>query len=169
MANKCISCNNCGHTGWSKNRGNFLITIVLVIFFFVPAIIYEIWRRTGLGVCENCGSNLVVPSNQCQQKDKQFQLDGAGIIVGVIGGGGAIIGIFMLYVVVSTSIAHFINTGSFLPTKSPEKLYELCFADGLKHYQSINQYPLLSDGKTMTLDKVELDCKGSKDGKYKAP
>jgi len=22
VANKCISCNNCSHTGWSKNRGN---------------------------------------------------------------------------------------------------------------------------------------------------
>lgn len=169
MANKCISCNNCGHTGWSKNRGNFLITIVLAVFFFVPAIIYEIWRRTGLGVCESCGSDLVVPSNQCQQKDRQFQLNGAGIIIGVIGGGGAIIGIFMLFVVISTSITHFINTGSFLPVKSPEKLYELCFADGLKHYQSINQYPLLQDGKTMTMDKIEIDCKNSKDGKYKAP
>lgn len=169
MANKCISCNNCGHTGWSKNRGNFLITIVLLIFFFVPGVIYEIWRRTGLGVCENCGSNLVVPSNQCQKDSKQFQLDGMGIVIGVVCGGGAIIGLFMLYIIASTSIAHFIKTGSFLPSKSPEKLYELCYTDGLKHYQSINQFPMLPDGKTLTMDKIQIDCKDSKDGKYKAP
>lgn len=169
MANKCISCNNCGHTGWSKNRGNFLITIVLLIFFFVPGVIYEIWRRTGLGVCENCGSDLVVPSNQCQQRDKRFQLDGMGIIVGVVVIGGGLYLLTLLLLVVVAVTKSFIETGNILPPKSPEKLYELCFADGLKHYQSINQYPLLQDGKTMTMDKIELDCKGSKDGNYKAP
>ena len=166
MANKCISCNNCGHTGWSKNRGNFLITIVLAVFFFVPAIIYEIWRRTGLGICESCGSDLVVPSNQCQQKDRQFQLDVIGIfgvVAGIVIGAMAVIFVGMgIYV----GVERFVNTGSFLPPKSPEKLYELCFADGLKHYQSINQYPLLQDGKTMTMDKIELDCRGSVNGKY---
>lgn len=169
MANKCISCNNCGHTGWSKNRGNFLITIALAVFFFVPAIIYEIWRRTGLGVCESCGSNLVKPSNQCQQKNKQFQLDVVGIfgvVAGIIIGGMAVIFVGMgIYV----GVERFVKTGSFISPKSTEKLYELCFAEGLKHYQSINQYPLLQDGKTMTMDKIEMDCKNSKDGKYKAP
>ena len=36
----------CGHIGWSKNRGNFLITIVWMIFFFILSVIYEIWRRS---------------------------------------------------------------------------------------------------------------------------
>lgn len=168
MANKCISCNNCGHTGWSKNRGNFLITLVLLIFFFVPGVIYEIWRRTGLGICENCGSNLVVPSNQCQKDSKQFQLDIIGIVVvvtAIIVGALAVIFLGMfLYV----GVERFIKTGSFLPPKSPEKLYELCYTDGLKHYQSINQFPMLPDGKTLTMDKIQIDCKDSKDGKYKA-
>lgn len=166
MANKCISCNNCGHTGWSKNRGNFLITIVLMIFFFIPGVIYEIWRRSGLGACENCGSSLVVPSNQCQQKNKQFQLDGAGIVVGVVGIGGGIFIAVLLGIIIVGSVQNFINTGSFLPPKGSEKLFEECFADGLKHYQSINQYPLLPDGKTLTMDKIEVDCKGNTDGKY---
>ena len=166
MANKCISCNNCGHIGWSKNRGNFLITIVLMIFFFIPGVIYEIWRRSGLGACENCGSSLVVPSNQCQQKNKQFQLDGVGIIVGVVGLGGGIFIAVLLGILIVGSVQNFIHTGSFLPPKSPERLFELCYADGLKHYQSINQYPLLPDGKTLTMDKIEIDCKGSTDGKY---
>lgn len=30
---------NCGHIGWSKNRGNFLITIVQMIFFFILSVI----------------------------------------------------------------------------------------------------------------------------------
>lgn len=168
MANKCISCNNCGHIGWSKNRGNFLITIVLVIFFFVPAVIYEIWRRSGLGICSNCGSNLVVPSNQCNLKDRQFLLDIGGILLALIAVGGAIIGIFMLYVVASTAIKHYIETGKWAPSKSAETLYQECYSDGLKHYQSINQFPMLSDGKTLTMDKIQLDCKENATGKYVA-
>lgn len=162
MANKCISCNNCGHVGWSKNRGNFLITIVLIFFFFVPAIIYEIWRRSGLGVCSNCGSNLVVPSGQCNPKDRNFQLDVSGIILALIALGGAIIGIFMLYVV----IEHWITTGQLGRTKSHDELFKECYAEGLKHYQSINQFPTLADGKTLTMDKIQIDCKGSTTGKY---
>lgn len=166
MANKCVSCNNCGHVGWSKNRGNFLITIVLLIFFIVPAIIYEIWRRTGLGNCSNCGSNLVVPSNACNPKDKHFQLDVGGILIALLAIGGTIIGIFMLYVVVTTAINHYLETGKWTPSKSSETLFQECYAEGLKHYQSINQFPMLADGKTLTMDKIQLDCKGSTTGKY---
>ncbi|WP_278395335.1 Pmp3 family protein [Acinetobacter venetianus] len=164
MANKCISCNNCGYVGWSKNRGNFLITIVLLIFFVLPGIIYEIWRRTGLGNCSNCGCNLVVPSSQCNSKDRHFQLDVGGIATALLGVGSLIIGIFILYVV----LEHWITTGQLSRTKQPEELFEQCYKDGLKHYQSINQYPMLSDGKTLTMDKIQLDCKGSTTGKYVA-
>lgn len=166
MANKCISCNNCGHTGWSKNRGNFLITIVLLIFFFVPGVIYEIWRRTGLGVCENCGSNLVVPSNQCQKDSKQFQLDIIGIVVVVTGIVVGVLAVIFLGMFLYVGVERFIKTGSFLPPKSPEKLYELCYTDGLKHYQSMNQFPMLPDGKTLTMDKIQIDCKNSTTGEY---
>ncbi|RZG70495.1 Pmp3 family protein [Acinetobacter junii] len=161
MPNKCISCNNCGHIGWSKNRGNFLITIVLVIFFFVPAVIYEIWRRSGLGICSNCGSNLVVPSNQCNLKDRQFQLDISGILLIV---GGLIGSLFLILYLLGLGAEFYRNT--FKP--SQEKLYERCYADGLKHYQTINQYPMLADGKTLTMDKIQLDCKDNTTGKYVA-
>ena len=159
MANKCISCNNCGHVGWSKNRGNFLITIVLIFFFFVPAIIYEIWRRSGLGVCSNCGSNLVVPSSACNPKDRHFQLDISGILLIV---GGLIGGMFLILYLLGIGAEFYRNT--FNP--SQETLFKECYADGLKHYQSINQFPLLPDGKTLTMDKIQIDCKGSTTGKY---
>ncbi|MDA3500716.1 Pmp3 family protein [Acinetobacter sp. AOR34_HL] len=161
MANKCISCNNCGHIGWSKNRGNFLITIVLVIFFFVPAVIYEIWRRSGLGICSNCGSNLVVPSNQCNPKDRRFQLDISGILLIV---GGLIGSLFLILYLLGLGAEFYRNT--FNP--SQEKLYERCYADGLKHYQTLNQFPMLADGKTLTMDKIQLDCKDNTTGKYVA-
>lgn len=168
MANKCISCNNCGHIGWSKNRGNFLITIVLVIFFFVPAVIYEIWRRSGLGICSNCGSNLVVPSNQCNLKDRHFQLDIVGIIAVVAGIIiSAMLAIF-LFMGLYVTVERYIDTGKWTKDKTPEELFEQCYADGLKHYQSINQFPMLTDGKTLTMDKIQLDCKDNTTGKYVA-
>lgn len=37
----------CDHIGWSKNRGNLLIIIILMIYFFILSVIYEIWRRSG--------------------------------------------------------------------------------------------------------------------------
>ena len=166
MANKCVSCNNCGHTGWSKNRGNFLITIVLLIFFFVPGVIYEIWRRTGLGVCSNCGSDRVVPSLACDAKERNFQLDVMGILIGVVAIGGAIYVAILLIILVVAGINNFSKTGSFLPPKSPEDIYSDCFKDGMEHYQSLKQFPMMPDGKTLTMDKIEADCKDSTSGKY---
>ncbi|ENX02344.1 hypothetical protein F900_01408 [Acinetobacter modestus] len=166
MANKCISCNNCGHVGWSKNRGNFLITIVLVIFFVVPAIIYEIWRRSGLGVCSNCGSNLVVPSSQCNPKDRHFQLDFLGIILVVAGIVVSTMLAIFLFMGLYVTVNRYLETGQWSLPKSEETLFKECYADGLKHYQSINQFPTLADGKTLTMDKIQIDCKGSTTGKY---
>lgn len=166
MANKCVSCNNCGHTGWSKNRGNFLITIVLLIFFFVPGVIYEIWRRTGLGVCSNCGSDRVVPLLACDTKDRNFQLDVMGIVIVT---GSIVVGIMaviFLCMIVYVGVERFIKTGSFLPPKSSEDLYSECFKDDMEHYQSLKQFPMMPDGKTLTMDRIEIDCKGSINGKY---
>lgn len=166
MANKCISCNNCGHIGWSRNRGNFLITIVLLIFFFIPGVVYEIWRRSGLGVCDNCSSGLVLPSSACQQKNKHFQLDVFGILVAVVGiVGASMIAIFTI-MFIYVSVDRFIETGKWTKAKTPDELFEQCYKNGLKHYQSNGQYPVLADGKTLTMDKIQIDCKGSTDGKY---
>lgn len=147
--------------GWSKNRGNIFITIVLAFFFLIPAVIYEIWRRSGLGICSNCDSNLIVPSNQCNLKDRQFQLDISGILLIV---GGLIGSLFLILYLLGLGAEFYRNT--FNP--SQEKLYERCYADGLKHYQTINQFPMLADGKTLTMDKIQLDCKDNTTGKYVA-
>jgi hypothetical protein len=160
MANKCISCNNCGHTGWSENRGNFLITIVLAIFFVVPAIIYEIWRRTGLGVCESCGSDLVVPSNSCAT-NKPSDV-GDLIVLGVLGIVGGIV-VVAIYAFFNTLI----NGGP--SSQKTTRDYELeCMTQGLKYYQQQGQYPMLPDG-VETSTYVMSVCQKSKDGKFKAP
>ncbi|RZG71912.1 Pmp3 family protein [Acinetobacter wuhouensis] len=160
MANKCINCNNCSHIGWSKNRGNFLITIILAIFFFIPAIIYEIWRRIGLGVCENCGSNQVRPSSLC--KSSKPSNVGDLIFLGVIGVIGAVV-IMALYAFADTII-----NGGPSNQKTIRDQETACIAKGLKHYQQLGQYPVLSNGVETSMYLMKV-CKNSKDGTFKAP
>ena len=165
MANKCISCNNCGHIGWSKNRGNFLITLVLAFFFLLPAIVYEIWRRTGVGVCDNCGSDLVTPSRACTTSKPSDLGDLIALgILGIIGG----IVVVALYALTNAAINAYKNK-DVPPPRLTQKEYEAsCMLHGIKYYQSINQHPITSNGE-LVLDKVQAACKGSKDGNYKAP
>lgn len=54
-----VECIACGHVGASKTKGSLWITIILLLIFFPSAIVYEIWRRSGGGVCSACGSNHV--------------------------------------------------------------------------------------------------------------
>jgi TM2 domain-containing membrane protein YozV len=160
MANRCISCNNCGHTGWSKNRGNFLITIVLAVFFFVPAVIYEIWRRTGPGVCENCGSDLIKPSNACYTNKPSdvgdlIVLSALGIMGGVV-------------VVIIYAFIHGLIYGGPSKEKTIKDYEGECMAQGLKYYQQQGQYPVLQNGVETSTHVLNV-CRNSKDGKFKAP
>lgn len=160
MANKCINCNNCGHTGWSKPKGSILITLVLALFFILPAIAYEIWRRIGLGVCENCGSPHVTPSNTCAtQKPADV---GSMIILLALGVAGAFI-VVLAYGFIDGAI-----NGYPAGAKTTKDLEDQCVAQGLKHYQKVGQYPTLSNGEE-TSTHVLRGCRDSIDGKFKAP
>lgn len=64
MSGQPVECRNCGSVSVSKPKGNGWITIILLFFLAVPAIIYEIWRRTGLGVCRVCGSQAIYPTDK---------------------------------------------------------------------------------------------------------
>jgi hypothetical protein len=99
-------------------------------------------------------------------KDRNFQLDVMGIVIVT---GSIVVGIMaviFLCMIVYVGVERFIKTGSFLPPKSSEDLYSECFKDGMEHYQSLKQFPMMPDGKTLTMDKIEVDCKGSTNGKY---
>lgn len=163
MANKCVSCNNCGHVGWSKNRGNFLITIVLAFFFLIPAVIYEIWRRSGLGVCESCGSDSLKPSNQCTtNKPSDTGELAVLLVIGIIGG----IVFMFLYAMADGTISAFKNRNDPPPQLSQRDLEKRCFMGGMDFYQKQKEYPILKDGKTLAMDKIQADCKGNTTGKY---
>jgi hypothetical protein len=154
MSGNCVSCNNCGHTGWSKTKGSIWITLVLAFFFLVPAIIYEIWRRSGLGVCENCGSSSLTPSNKCESTKPSSIGDLLALfLAGVVG----CVGIVVIYAVIS-------GGASF--AKSQQDLIEQCVASGLKHYQDSNQYPVLEDGRETSTYVLDV-CKSTKDGLFK--
>ncbi len=63
---KTIVCTRCEQTGTAKTRtkGNFLIELILWLCFFVPGIIYSIWRISSREkVCRNCGSTEIVPAD----------------------------------------------------------------------------------------------------------
>lgn len=166
MANKCVSCNNCGHIGWSKPKGSIVITIVLALFFILPAIIYEIWRRSGLGVCENCGSSLIKPSNACAN-DKPSDI-GSLILLFVLGVVGCIL-VLVIYALSDGAINAYKNRNAPKLQLSEKDLEGSCLRSGMAYYQKEGEYPILSDGKTLAIDKIQIDCKNSKDGKYKAP
>lgn len=161
MASNCVSCKNCGHTGWSKTKGSIWITLVLAFFFLVPAIIYEIWRRSGLGVCENCGSDLVMPSHACVTSKPSSVSD--LLILFVIGCIGCV-GVLVVYAFAS-SLINSNTTESYTWTHEYEAQ---CMASGVEYYQSIKQHPITDNGE-LVLDLVQEQCKNSKDGKYKAP
>ena len=96
---KCISCRTCGHIGWSKPRGNFLVTIVLAFLFILPALLYEIWRRTSLGICESCASKMVVPSHACVA-NKPSNLD--SILVFFVLSSASIVVLILIYTFFNT-------------------------------------------------------------------
>lgn len=160
MANNCINCKNCGHTGWSKPKGSILITLALALFFILPAIAYEVWRRLGLGVCENCGSASVVPSSACTTQRQQDI--GSLIVILALGVAGAFV-LVLAYAVISNLI-----NGGYASSKNQKDLEDECMTQGLKYYQEIGQYPTLANGAE-TSTQVLIECKNSKDGKFKAP
>lgn len=127
-----------------------------MFFFFVPGVIYEIWRRSGLGTCENCGSDLVKPSNSCTGNKSS---DAGDLIVLVVLGVVGCVVVVSLYALIN---------GRYISTKSTKDLENECMVHGLKYYQDLGQYPTLPSG-IETSTKVLSDCKNSKDGKYKTP
>lgn len=57
-------CTTCGHHGPAEihTPGNSAITLVLLLFFLLPGIIYIIWRHTSAKpACSACGSLAVIP------------------------------------------------------------------------------------------------------------
>lgn len=62
-------CRNCGHEGGTerKLKGHFFITLILLLFYIIPGIVYMVWRRAGLhDSCTKCGSLNVVPSGSAE-------------------------------------------------------------------------------------------------------
>lgn len=56
-------CSRCGTLGVPVKplRGSGWITLVLLLCFLAPGLIYMIWRRTGPLVCAACGSDAIIP------------------------------------------------------------------------------------------------------------
>lgn len=59
MSEQLVQCHSCGRIGEPKIKGSIIVTIVLLLFWFVPGIIYEIWRRSSGKVCTYCSSENI--------------------------------------------------------------------------------------------------------------
>jgi len=59
-------CPNCGYQGYTEEqlKGSGCIEIVLWFFFFLPGLIYSIWRRTSPQmICPKCKQPGMIPEN----------------------------------------------------------------------------------------------------------
>lgn len=59
-------CANCGSIGKPKKvtKGSLFIEIILWLCFFIPGLIYSIWRMTSkYTACPSCGAKNMVPLN----------------------------------------------------------------------------------------------------------
>lgn len=66
MAKKEYICSNCGTVGKPKvtYQGSSLISILLLLLFVLPGLIYMIWRdTTRKEVCKECGGEDLIPIN----------------------------------------------------------------------------------------------------------
>lgn len=69
-----VYCSNCGSTSNPKRAGSIIITLILVWFAVIPAIIYEIWRSKNKR-CGQCGSAAIMPLHSpAAQQAMQRQL-----------------------------------------------------------------------------------------------
>lgn len=63
---KQLVCTVCGYVGEAKKhtKGNFLIEVVLWLFFIIPGLIYSIWRlTTKQTICPKCKNSSMIPAD----------------------------------------------------------------------------------------------------------
>ena len=55
-----VYCSNCKSVTTPKPSGSVIITLILILFYIIPGIIYEIWRGKNKR-CGQCGSSSIMP------------------------------------------------------------------------------------------------------------
>lgn len=63
---KQFICKSCGYVGTTQKitKGSFFIEIVLWLCFFIPGLIYTIWRlTTTYSACPECKNDSMIPIN----------------------------------------------------------------------------------------------------------
>ena len=55
-------CSNCEYTGGGKVPGSSFITLILLLFWIFPGLIYWLWRVSKKErICPKCGAKPMVP------------------------------------------------------------------------------------------------------------
>lgn len=59
----CTTCGTMFNRPKIVKPGHWLITVVLVFFYIIPAVIFEVWRTAKeRKCCPSCGAATVIPS-----------------------------------------------------------------------------------------------------------
>ena len=70
-------CPNCGSIGKGTVRGSISITVLLLFFFIVPGIIYELWRESGgRKKCKSCAAFGMIPVDSPNAKKLMTEKEG---------------------------------------------------------------------------------------------
>lgn len=62
--NKIKFCTNCGNLDEGQVGGSIFITLLLLLFYIIPGLIYEIWRTSKKRLaCKKCGKRGLIPED----------------------------------------------------------------------------------------------------------
>ena len=71
-------CTACGYQGEPKKftKGSFPVEIMLWLFFFIPGLIYSLWRQASkYEGCSKCGSATLIPLDSPVAKQMLAKMD----------------------------------------------------------------------------------------------
>ncbi len=64
MAKKVKLCTNCGNVEEGKVGGSLILTLILLLFWIIPGLIYEVWRTSEKQLqCKKCHSKGLIPKD----------------------------------------------------------------------------------------------------------
>jgi|GEM_PF-972236 len=134
---KILVCTQCGYIGRPKNaiKGNIAIELFLWLFFIIPGLIYSVWRSSSRHkVCPKCGNKNLIPLDSpkaqkmvkeeltkeelenIEKKQKEAKKETKKNIKKILIG----VGIFILLIIIISSISSNNKESKSVPTNSKE-------------------------------------------------
>lgn len=174
-----VVCQNCGHVGEpsQKQRGSTLVTIILLLFWILPGVIYYIWRSADKSLrCDSCHSLNVIPADteaakpylrpsdnlnvssvlpkQASRNSMAFKLGKTWGSLSATSKGVTIIamGVFSAVIYIFGFEARgtqtaIVNDQGGVAPTSHSQKIEECQIRGIAYFSEMGSFPFLSDGR----------------------